>query len=78
MLLHLYGDRILAVDTPTARIARQLSGRARGQGPAPGFAEINIAATARQHALTILSRNAGHFAPLGVSVPDPFTALPPS
>jgi hypothetical protein len=77
-VLHLYGDRVLAVDTPTARIAGQLSDRARGQGHAPGFADIMIAATARQHALTILSRNARHFAPLGVPVLNPFTELPAS
>jgi hypothetical protein len=77
-VLHLYGDRILGLDTPTARIAGRLSDRARGQGHAPGFADIIIAATARQHALTILSRNARHFAPLGVPVLNPFTELPAS
>ena len=77
-LLHLYGDRVLTVDTLTARIAGQLSDRARGQGHAPGFADIIIAATARQHGLTILSRNARHFAPLGVPVLDPFIGLPRS
>ena len=75
-VLHLYGDRVLAVDTPTARIAGQLSDRARGQGHAPGFADIIIAATARQHGLTVLSRNARHFEPLDVSVLDPFGELP--
>lgn len=77
-VLHLYGDRILAVDTSIARIAGRLSDRARGQGHAPGFADIIIAATARQHALTILSRNSRHFEPLGVPVLDPFHELPPS
>lgn len=77
-LLHLYGDRILAFDTPIARVAGELSDRARGQGHAPGFADIIIAATARQHALTILSRNLRHFQPLGVPVLDPFSKLPPS
>jgi predicted nucleic acid-binding protein len=76
-VLHLYGDRILAFDTPTARIAGGLSDQARGQGQAPGFADIVIAATARQHGLTILSRNTRHFAPLRVPVLDPFAALPP-
>ena len=75
-VLHLYGDRILAFDTPTARIAGALSDRARGQAQAPGFADIDIAATARQHGLTILSRNIRNFGPLGVSVFDPFNALP--
>ncbi|RZM94775.1 VapC toxin family PIN domain ribonuclease [Bradyrhizobium genosp. SA-3] len=77
-VLHLYGDRILGFDMPTARIAGQLSDRAHGQGHAPGFADIVIAATARQHALTILSRSAKHFVPLGVAVLDPFGELPPS
>ncbi|MHC2619946.1 putative nucleic acid-binding protein [Bradyrhizobium huanghuaihaiense] len=77
-VLHLYGDRVLGLDTPTARIAGQLSDRARGQGHAPGLADIIIAATARQHGLTILSRNARHFAPLGISVLDPFRGLPRS
>lgn len=77
-VLHLYGDRILGFDTPTARIAGQLSDRARGQGHAPGLADVIIAATARRHGLTILSRNVRHFAPLGVPVLDPFRELPPS
>jgi toxin FitB len=77
-VLHLYGDRILGFDTPTARIAGRLSDRARGQGHAPGFADIIIAATAHQHSLTILSRNSKHFEPLGVPVLNPFYELPPS
>jgi predicted nucleic acid-binding protein len=75
-ICHLYGDRILAFDTPTARIAGAISDRARGQGHAPGFADIIIAATAQRHGLTILSRNLRHFAPLGVAVVDPLPALP--
>jgi predicted nucleic acid-binding protein len=43
----------------------------------PGFADIIIAATARHHGLTILSRNPRHFESLGVDVIDPFTRLPP-
>jgi toxin FitB len=75
---HLYGDRILAFDAPTARIAGTISDRARGKGHAPGLADIIIAATAQRYKLTILSRNIKHFAPLGVAVIDPFAALPPS
>ncbi|MET4069227.1 putative nucleic acid-binding protein [Bradyrhizobium sp. S3.2.6] len=75
-VLHLYGDRILVFDTQTARLAGELSDRARGRGHAPGFADIIIAATARQYALTILSRNVRHFEPLGVPVLDPFSRLP--
>jgi len=76
-ILHLYGDRILVFDTATARTAGLLSDRARGQGHAPGFADIMIAATAHRHGLMILSRNLRHFEPLGVPVLDPYAALPP-
>lgn len=75
-VVHLYGDRILPFDIKAARIAGTLTDRARGLGHAPGFADIIIAATARWHQLTILSRNLRHFEPLGVAVRDPFTALP--
>jgi toxin FitB len=77
-VLHLYGDRVLAFDAPTARIAGAMADRARGQGHAPGLADIIIAATARHHGLTILSRNLRHLEPLGVAALDPFTELPPT
>lgn len=77
-VLHLYGDRILVFDTAIARIAGALSDQTRGRGQAPGLGDIIIAATAKRHGLTILSRNVRHFAPLGVTVLDPFIALPPA
>ncbi len=77
-VLHLYDDRVLPLDTATARIAGALSDRARGQGQAPGLADLIIAATAQRHGLTILSRNLRHFTPLGVPALDPFAALPPA
>jgi predicted nucleic acid-binding protein len=76
-VLHLYGDRVLAFDVAIARIAGAISDRARGLGQAPGFADIVIAATARHHGLTVLSRNPRHLEPLGVTVIDPFSRLPP-
>lgn len=76
-LLHLYGSRILSFDTTTARVAGELSDQARAQGQAPGFADIAIAATAKHHGLTLLTRNLRHFEFLGVPVIDPFAALPP-
>ena len=75
-VLHLYADRILAFDVAAARIAGALSDLARSQGLAPGFADIVIAATARAHGLTVLTRNLRHFAPLGVPTIDPFDRLP--
>lgn len=76
-VLHLYDSRVLAFDTLTARIAGAMADRARGQGHAPGFADIVIAATAQRQGLTILSRNLKHFEPLGVAVLNPFEVLPP-
>ena len=77
-VLHLYSDRVLAFDSATAEIAGALADLARGRGHAPGFADIAIAATARRHDLTILSRSERHFAPLDVIVFDPFKAVPPN
>jgi len=77
-VLHLYGDRVLAFDVATARIAGAISDRARGADQTPGFADIIIAATAQHHGLTMLSRNLRHFETFGVAVIDPFTRLPPA
>jgi predicted nucleic acid-binding protein len=76
-LLHLYTSKILPMDIAAARLAGEMADLARGAGQAPGFADIMLAATARRHALTVLTRNTRHFMPLGVPVFDPFTALPP-
>jgi predicted nucleic acid-binding protein len=75
-LLHIYGERVLPLDTPTAEIAGMLSDLARGRGHAPGFADIIIAATARRYNLTILTHNDRHFLPLDAVVIDPFRSLP--
>jgi predicted nucleic acid-binding protein len=75
-VLHLYSDRVLPFDSPTAEIAGALSDLARARGHSPGFADIAIAATARRHELTILSRNERDFAPMDVAVIDPFQKLP--
>jgi predicted nucleic acid-binding protein len=75
-ILHLYGDRVLPFDTPTAEIAGTLSDLARSRGHAPGFADIAIAATARRHNLAMLTRNGRHFTPMDVAVVDPFEGLP--
>lgn len=76
-VLHLYGDRVLPFDGPTAEIAGALSDLARSHGHSPGFADIAIAATARRHHLTILSRNERDFAAMDAAIVDPFKELPP-
>ena len=75
-VLHLYGARVLPIDLETARRIGVLSDLARGQGQAPGLADIAIAATAQTHGYTVLTRNLRHFGPLGVSAIDPYNRLP--
>ena len=75
-VLHLYGERVLPFDAATAEIAGALADLARSRGHPPGFADVAIAATARRHDLTILSRNARHFVSMDVAVVDPFRDLP--
>ena len=76
IVLHLYGERVLPFDRPTAEIAGALMDLTRSRGHSPGFADIAIAATARRHHLTILSRNERDFAPMDVAIVDPFQKLP--
>ena len=75
-VLHLYSDRVLPFDGPTAEIAGALPDLARGRGHSPGFADVIIAATARRHGLTILSRNERHFTTMDAIVINPFERLP--
>jgi toxin FitB len=70
-ILHLYGRRVLSLDTTIARTAGCLDDFARSAGMSPGFADIAIAATASTHGLIILTRDLRHFQPLGLSVLDP-------
>lgn len=71
---HLYEDRLLPFDLHCAHAAGAILDEARAHRP--GFEDIAIAATARVHGLTVLTRNLRHFAPLGVPAADPFQALP--
>lgn len=73
-LVGFYDDRILQVDLRIAEAAGQMLDEARAHDP--GYEDILIAATARVHGMTVLTRNERHFAPLGVDVVDPFVRLP--
>ena len=77
LAIALYARRLLPIDFEVARLAGVLSDLVRGKGHAPRFADAAIAATARVHDLTVLTRNLRHFEPLGVPVWDPFAHLPP-
>jgi toxin FitB len=65
--LEVYSDRILPVTTAVARCWGRLSARLGHDG-----ADVLIAATALEHALTVATRNVRHFAPTGVAIENPF------
>lgn len=75
-LLAAYGQRILPLDGPAARLAGQLSDAAMAQGRHPGFADVAIAALAQHVGLLLLTCNLKHFQPLGVPCLDPLAGLP--
>ena len=62
-----YNDRILIVDAATARRLGRLSAALGHDG-----ADLLIAATALEHGLTVVTRNARHFEPTGVPTLNPF------
>ena len=62
-----FGDRILPIDDGTARRAGDLLGAAEARGHRPGLPDAFIAATADLQGLTVVTRNANHFAALGVA-----------
>ena len=76
IMLHLYGERVLPFDVAAARLAGKLTDKAPAAGHSPGVAAIAIATTAESRSLTVLTHNLRHFAPLGISVIDPFETLP--
>ena len=62
-----YHDRILLVDTATARRWGQLSATLGNDS-----ADLLFAATALEHGLTVVTRNVRHFEPTGVPTLNPF------
>ena len=70
-VLNVYGDRVLAFDLASARRWGRLSAALARKD-----ADLQIAATALEYGLTVVTRNISHFEPAGVPVLDPF-GLPP-
>ncbi len=66
-VLRLYSDRILGIDRNIARRWGRLSAPLGHEG-----ADLLIAATALEHGLTVVTRNARHFEPTGVTTLNPF------
>ncbi len=76
LLLHLYGNRIMPLDTRVARVLGRLTDLAQSIGRHPDYADLIIAATAETHDYTVLTRNLRHFQDMPVRCHDPFDSLP--
>lgn len=72
---HYYSNRILGCDLATAKVAGEITDRARAFDP--GLADIIVAATAATRGFTVLTANEADFAPLGVPFINPIRSLPP-
>jgi predicted nucleic acid-binding protein len=70
-----FGDRVLPIDTETARHIARLGELAHRQPI--GLPDLIIAATAVRHGLVALTRNIGEFGRLGIDARDPLADLPP-
>ncbi len=66
-MLAVYGDRVLPVDTETAKRWGRLSAEIGNGG-----ADLMIAAVALTHGLSVVTRNVRHFEPTGVPIINPF------
>jgi toxin FitB len=68
-----FAGRVLLIDEAIAERWGVLAGEGRIKGRPVGVADGYIAATALQHDLIVVTRNARHFAGLGVGVLNPWT-----
>ncbi|MCC6919768.1 MAG: type II toxin-antitoxin system VapC family toxin [Alphaproteobacteria bacterium] len=69
-----YARHIMPVDERVIRRALALSASARRAGRGHSMPDLLIAATALEHGMTVATRNARDFVPLGVPVFDPWAA----
>jgi predicted nucleic acid-binding protein len=68
-----FADRLLAMD---AMVAFNVARLAEARLSVVDIKDLIIAATAKTHGLTVLTRNLRHFAPTGVAALDPLAGLP--
>jgi toxin FitB len=71
-VVNAYADRILPFDLAAARRWGQLSARLGHHG-----ADLQIAATALERGLTVVTHNVSHFEPTGVRLIDPIRPRKP-
>lgn len=69
-----FGERLLPLDVAVALAVAHLAEAAKPM--VIELTDLIVAATARVHGFTVLTRNIKHFAPTGVGAIDPVHALP--
>ena len=69
---HQYSARILSVDLYTSRIWGELTAVAQKAGRIIPASDGLIAATARRHGLSVMTRNSADFEPTGVLLMNPW------
>lgn len=67
-----FGDRILGIDTETARIWGEMTARAQKSGVIIPATDGLLAATALRHGLHVMTRNTRHFEASGALIIDPW------
>ena len=75
-LIALFGGRILSFDPQAAKLFPKLVMRARRRGYAVAAADVQIAAIATLHGLTVATRDVSPFEAAGVPTIDPWAAVP--
>lgn len=68
----MFSGRVLEVDADIAHRYGQIVVASEMRGMSVGVVDALIAATALRHNLSVVTRNAGDFEPLGVSVVNPW------
>ena len=68
-----YADRVLPVDLETSHTWGELTAAAQRAVKTVFASDGLIAATARRHGLHVMTRNTEDFAPMGVSLLNPWT-----
>ena len=73
-----FDTRLLSVDSETANQWGHIVARAQAAGRPIGAMDALLAATARQHQFTLVTRNTSDFEVIGIQLFDPWTgtALP--
>jgi toxin FitB len=67
-----FGDRVLTIDTETARLWGEITARAKKAGEIIPAVDGLLAATALRHGLHVMTRNTRHFVASGALVLDPW------